>query len=279
MWNTELLSQLNPKIIEVVYRDKPFWESNDYVLARGQTGIHTLVWVESGEGSLRLNQQAYELVPGTVFIMIPGQEMVIRTEPTNTLHFISFHYYPAFVTWEGKTPRISERMPDHFQFSPIVQLEVSSRVNRLFREAYETWHEKSLGYEWRAKLLFLRVWNELSKLNSVSAEAYGEDLQQSIEHCMDYMREYYQEKITRGDLAKEAGLSESYLSTVFKKHTGISPVQYLNKLRLDAAKRLLRTTELPIVEVARLSGYADSFYFARMFAREIGMSPSEYRKA
>jgi AraC-like DNA-binding protein len=59
---------------------------------------------------------------------------------------------------------------------------------------------------------------------------------------------------------------------------GISPMQYVQHLRLEEAKRLLRSTDLPIAEIAEQVGFADALYFSRLIHRESGVSPSLFRQ-
>lgn len=78
-------------------------------------------------------------------------------------------------------------------------------------------------------------------------------------------------------LAREVQLSDSHFSRSFKKSTGLSPSQYLTRLRIDRARRLLRETEMPIVEVGLEVGYASPSHFAQVFRKEVGVLPSDYR--
>ena len=72
-------------------------------------------------------------------------------------------------------------------------------------------------------------------------------------------------------------LSRFHFMKVFKKATGRSPRQYLIDLRMRAAMNLLKTTDMPVQEVARQSGFDDPFYFSRIFSRRTGVSPAAYK--
>jgi transcriptional regulator GlxA family with amidase domain len=79
-------------------------------------------------------------------------------------------------------------------------------------------------------------------------------------------------------LARLAHLSASQLNRVFKQATGQTPIDYLIKLRLQQAMRLLRTSELTMTQIASRVGFDDSNYFSRQFHKVHKISPSRYRQ-
>jgi len=89
-------------------------------------------------------------------------------------------------------------------------------------------------------------------------------------------RRYYQPWTVK-ELAHWAGLSIYHLSRVFKKETGYSPKQFLNRYRVEHSKALLLETRLSVAEVAREVGFHNPVYFARLFRQINGVSPREYR--
>jgi YesN/AraC family two-component response regulator len=79
-------------------------------------------------------------------------------------------------------------------------------------------------------------------------------------------------------LAKKLGVSAGYLSTVFKKETQKNVSQYIKEKRIDQAKHLLSTTHLQIQTVALHCGIMDVQYFSKIFRKETGKTPKEYRE-
>jgi AraC-like DNA-binding protein len=80
------------------------------------------------------------------------------------------------------------------------------------------------------------------------------------------------------ELAAAAGLSTAHYSSLFRKHTGFAPIDFLIRLRVRHACRLLDTTTLAVARIAAEVGYDDPYYFTRCFRRVMGCSPREYRK-
>jgi len=78
-------------------------------------------------------------------------------------------------------------------------------------------------------------------------------------------------------LARDAQLSDSHFSRAFKRSTGFTPSQYLTRLRMEQARRLLRETEMPVIDIGLEVGYASPSHFAQVFRREVGVLPSDYR--
>lgn len=78
--------------------------------------------------------------------------------------------------------------------------------------------------------------------------------------------------------ANELFLNTSYLSSLFKKETGLTLTDYVNQHRIGYAKRLLKSTTLSIQAIATAVGISDIHYFTRLFRRETGVSPREFRK-
>jgi len=91
------------------------------------------------------------------------------------------------------------------------------------------------------------------------------------------MQSHIDQELDLGRLAREVQLSDSHFSRSFKKSTGFAPSQYLTRLRMERARRLLRETELPIVEIGLEVGYASPSHFAQVFRKEVGVLPSDYR--
>ncbi len=99
-----------------------------------------------------------------------------------------------------------------------------------------------------------------------------------IQQAKAYTDEHYSEaELQMNQVAKRFNLSPSHFSTVFKHEIGESFRDYLNNLRIDHAKELLRTTNLKVAEVAYRSGYHDSHHFSTFFKKKTGISPHQFR--
>ena len=92
------------------------------------------------------------------------------------------------------------------------------------------------------------------------------------------IHEFYQTGIMLDEISRKLDMTPEYLGTLFHKETGITFSNYLKNYRIAKAKELLVGTNLKLYEIAEKVGYSDSKYFSRIFKKQTGMTPSEYRK-
>ena len=93
-----------------------------------------------------------------------------------------------------------------------------------------------------------------------------------------YLQEHLAEEISLNVLADEFHLSAQYISQLFKSEIGVNFLSYLTNIRMERAKKLLPSTDLPIAEISQQSGYADYRVFTKAFKKAENMTPSQYRK-
>lgn len=99
-----------------------------------------------------------------------------------------------------------------------------------------------------------------------------------IEKSLLFLREHYHSDLTVDDIAKQAAVSASHFSRIFRKAVGASPYEYLITLRLNQAKKLLRQTDLSIDAIAEKTGFHSTANFTALFHRRVGVSPSKFRR-
>ncbi len=98
------------------------------------------------------------------------------------------------------------------------------------------------------------------------------------DNVVNYMRANLSKKLTIKDLAAEFSYSISYFQSLFRKRTGISPIDYFIQLKIQKACQLLAFSDLRVKTVATSIGYPDPYYFSRIFHKAMGMSPLVYRR-
>jgi transcriptional regulator GlxA family with amidase domain len=99
-----------------------------------------------------------------------------------------------------------------------------------------------------------------------------------IGRCQEWIAEHYREPSPVGAMARLSGLAERSFKRRFRQATGLAPLEYVHTLRLEEAKHLLETDERAIEALAEEVGYEDPGFFGRLFRRNVGLTPAQYRK-
>jgi transcriptional regulator GlxA family with amidase domain len=99
-----------------------------------------------------------------------------------------------------------------------------------------------------------------------------------IARCQTWIAEHYPEPNPVRSMVRVSGLAERTFKRRFQQATGMPPLEYVHALRLEEAKQMLESGELPIEAIANEVGYEDAGYFSRLFRRKVNLTPAQYRK-
>nr|WP_267490850.1 response regulator [Paenibacillus monticola] len=117
-----------------------------------------------------------------------------------------------------------------------------------------------------------------SSLQTQSNDSYQLDKKVIREICA-YLEQHYRKNVSLTEMAERCHMSVSHFCSVFKRQTGMTLINYVNKTRMDKVRQLLLEPDLKIYDIADLVGYTTMSYFNRIFKEMEGISPNEYRKA
>lgn len=123
------------------------------------------------------------------------------------------------------------------------------------------------------------LWNELVKnmpFNNTENN-HGENMT-SLKKMVNYIYEHYEKKLTLEDIAKVGGISKRSCGSLFTKYLNKSPIEFLIDYRLRKSIELMERTDLTILEICLSVGFSGASYYAEIFRKQFGKSPSEYRK-
>lgn len=115
------------------------------------------------------------------------------------------------------------------------------------------------------------------KIEKYVSENTSADDVKHIDRILNYVKQHYKGDINFEDMAEEIGISYSYIRKIIKDFTGKNLIDYINGMRIDEAKRLLKQTDAPIAEIAGLVGYNNVQSLTRFFKKYEGITPGEYR--
>src|SRR5690606_24821728 len=122
-------------------------------------------------------------------------------------------------------------------------------------------------YYFLASFMYPDKWMEMMKTRETSV----------VEKAIGFMKKNIAEKFTVEEIAGRFSYSASHFFALFRKETGMSPLDYFIQLKMQKACQLLDLTTLRVKEIAAEIGYEDAFYFSRLFSKVMDMSPKEYR--
>lgn len=131
--------------------------------------------------------------------------------------------------------------------------------------------------KWHLEKLFFLLFRDVFQKKGDSKEQKSHAIH-NIKIVLDYIQENYQNTLTIKELAGLLHFSEPYFMRFFKKHTGMTCVDYINDYRMAKAVELLQNKSLSVMEVSLLVGMHNISYFNRIFKKKYQMTPREYRK-
>lgn len=119
---------------------------------------------------------------------------------------------------------------------------------------------------------------KISLFHQQTAAEPEQQEQRVITGLTRYLQEHLAEDVSLSVLAEEFHLSAQYISQLFKSEIGVNFLAYLTNIRMEQAKKLLLSSSASIAEVAEQSGYADYRVFTKVFKKNEGITPSQYRR-
>lgn len=154
-------------------------------------------------------------------------------------------------------------------------------ILKLLKEMQKEYENRKIGYQevFRGKLLEILIIT-MRKVVEQYGDVPIEKITDSaiIREAVHYFEANYQEKALLSNFCEKHHYNLQYISRRFKKETGLTALEYLQKIRIDKACNLLAGSKLTIREIAHRTGYDDIKFFNRVFRKMVGMTPGEYRK-
>ena len=147
----------------------------------------------------------------------------------------------------------------------------------LFRKIIQELQLCRFGYEDYIASLFNDMLLLVSRQQHEKPEVAG-SMQEQIEVAAAYFNENYNTKISIDAYAESLHVSTNWFIHNFRQYMGMSPAQYVLSLRMVNAQSLLEHTNYNVKEISEIVGYDNPLYFSRVFKKEIGQSPAQYRK-
>lgn len=248
---------------------------------------YEMVYMKKGYAVFDISGQPVNLGPNDIIIIKPMQfhKFIVKSE--SGCEFIVLYF-----TFENRISGEYSEIPleDFLNFvsgkeaGPYISLKVNQKneiidlLNRILKER----EGSEPGSEFLNYLLVMELFVLLSRALKMewenSIKSKSPKLKELINIAVNFINNNFERDISLGDIAKFVFLSPSYFTRAFKEETGVSPINYLLKVRIERAKELLADTGFRISDIALNVGFSNQQRFNEMFKKFTSQTPLQYRK-
>lgn len=250
------------------------------LIPHSHVGIYEAHFVVDGCMGFHARGQDFEVIGGMVFLTMPGEVHcgIDTTLQPAEWYWVHLHL-PTTQPLPGLTAAETKGLADAFAgatkclFAGSDQLrDCFSRLLVEHRNRMEHSHLIARALLHELMVLLIRDHDRAAK------DSQAASLSQEVRLAIAWLDENMGQPLSMPELAASSGLSHSHFRQRFHKETGFTPSDYLTRRRVSRAKQLLRGNRLSITEIAFQLGFQSSTYFAAVFRKLTGTSPSEYRE-
>jgi AraC-like DNA-binding protein len=230
-----------------------------------------LIYCLQGRGYFMIGQKKYELFPNQ-FIHVPATDESLRywADRQDPWSIYWIHYRGDKIAQFNHSMGISLN-------SGVCQIPFNEKGLDIWEEIYQS---LELGYSMdnlcNASLCLYHLIATFCFPNR-HTQRDTDDKGDMVSQTIAYMKANLSNRLAVQDMSEKVGLSTSHFTRLFRKNTGISPIDYFIHLKMQRACQLLYSKGMKIKAVADDLGYIDQFYFSRVFKKNMGMSPEQYR--
>ena len=245
------------------------------------TGIDIAIRVPVGGGTAIHKNRASH---GLAFITAGEKRFVFSNGTVCDVKENDIIYLPKHSDYEifTKSPGDTYCINYHVENDGVIRHPFSLSVRnpeivlRAYQDAESTWLRVKSGREYRVMSELYKIFYEIERTRS--SPYFPKDKQMLLKPAIDHIHKHYtDELISVSRLSEECGISYDYFRRIFEDFYGCSPIKYINVLKLERAKELLRSGMYTVSEAAFHSGFSDVSHFSRFFKENVGVLPSQYR--
>lgn len=239
-------------------------------LRRGSAEFALLQHTVAGEGRLAIAGREFRVRPGDTMLLHFPQDNRYWLPPESphwTHLYLCLNGRTALEVWRQVTAvagPLVRLQPDGAALATVVAVigtGLAGGIDSPFRSS-------ALAYQ-----VAMALADELLPTGAASARP------PPVERAMRYAREHFRAPIGVPELAAEAGYSRAHFTRLFTAAEGLSPADYLRHVRVEAAVKLLQTSQLSLDDIAGQCGFNDGAYLAKVFRRAFGMTPTAFRRS
>lgn len=272
LWTDRFYLSLNPDVTVVgSHQSQPDWL---YTPVRTLVAYFDLWYITRGRGSLKVNGEWTDFAGGDLVTMFPGDRyQKERTDPTapHSQYYAHVHLFGDDPCGFGEP--LARRWPRK------LSLMHQPAIAPLFAELFEAFTARPEGYQMRLTATALRILEIIfAVLRRHGGTAPLPPAYPRLLEARDYIVRWNRRDLSLQEVADHVGLSASYLSALFRRYLGCSPMLYQMLQRLRTARRHL-AEGMSVTRVAYEVGFHSIHYFSRMFTKHEGRTPSDFARS
>ncbi len=245
-----------------IFNSRIHFPGKDTTAVRTVTGYELEFFTEDG-GVSYVNGQAYAVRQNTVLFAQPGDRRQSR-----------LHFKALFLHFSMDEPSLAAKLNG---CPPVFCVSDPDRLRRQIRSICDLWLENPEENAVTVTARVLDCLDMLIKEQRLQKQPFAAD--GMVQTARAFMDHHFHEPLTLAQIAADCHLSPIYFHKRYTALTGETPRQFLLTKRIDAARGLLRTTELPLATVAQSCGFSGQAYFTHCFKEKTGVTPGQYRRS
>lgn len=242
--------------------------------------------VAEGGSEYRLYSKLYQINKDDIVLILPHYVHSAKTTKNASMISDTLVFHPNYLGAMDQDlaaiKYLNPLMDSQLKVIPVIhpQDQGYQQIRNKFEEALHTFQEKREFYELKLKIQLLELFMLLLENRYIIEKPVKEDeneLRVQIHQAMNYIHEHYTENLSISELARYAGVSESYYMFLFKEYVGMTCVNYINHYRMQKAAQELINRDKTILQIALEHGYSNISYFNRRFKAQYGKTPKQFR--
>ncbi|WP_400163106.1 helix-turn-helix domain-containing protein [Brevibacillus sp. TJ4] len=244
------------------------------VLGGDRLSDSVFMLASQGKATITIDATAYEAAPCWIVHAGAGATVeTVRVWEEFACTIVTYRMVLAAATpLPAGLPQSIARLQRTYSFLPRYPLSLLQKMEQM----HQGWQDRDELARFHVQALFHQFLYELVK--QMREEGSERTRPTLVGHAVQYIEEHYAEALSLQSLAAMLDCSARQLQRMFRAELNVGPMEYLIQVRLKKAKDLLLLEDAPIAHIAGEVGYADSYYFSRMFKKYVGMSPSQFKE-
>jgi AraC-like DNA-binding protein len=236
----------------------------EWSIQKAKIGFHDLTFVVEGKAVYYVNGVKHAVEAGDL-VYVPGGSV----REAHTFKETPMHAYPFNFFWAEPHNQV------HLPFEVVTKKIITKEILGYIREFNQVWMSKQPYYWIHARALFELILHRL--LNNHYRQS-TRLIDPRIKKLTTHLAEHYSENTTINEWAERLNLHPVYLGKLFRQHTGTNFKEYINRIRINNAEMMLSSGDFTVTEAAERCGFANVFYFSKLFKELKGYPPSVVRK-